>query len=134
MAGIESNRTEHQKSLSLDHQHHHRYELTDCSFRYASFTSLRQRHSSLCISDLPFPAPTTSSPFICSQCSRSTTPLLFHSRLKTHFIHKFSHHRLHTADFITCTRPFLLSILFIDSYFYSLLLFFGAVRLLGAKI
>ena len=63
-------------------------------FRYASTASpclwnqLRQPHSSLSVSDLPVPAPTTSSHSVNSPLSPSITPPLFHSRLKTHIFAK----------------------------------------------
>jgi len=66
----------------------------DCSFWYASPclcnhlpTSLHQLHPCLSISDLPFPAPTTSSPSVDSPLSPFVTPSLFHSQLKTSLFH-----------------------------------------------
>ena len=71
-------------------------EITDRSFRYASPClwnrlpfSLRQPHSgtSSSISYSPIPSPIISSSSDSPLCT-STTPSLFHSRLKTYLFHK----------------------------------------------
>jgi len=58
------------------------------SLESTPYSSLRQPHPSLSVSDSPFPAPTTSSHSVDSPISPSITPSLFHSRLKTYLFHK----------------------------------------------
>jgi len=94
-------------------------------------SSFRQPHSSPSVSVLPAHAPTTSH-FVISPVSPSTTPSLFHSRLKTYLFTNLSHHRLPSslrADSTdSTTGPFLLSIsvFFVCTFFITL--FFVSFR------
>jgi len=89
---------------------------------------------SVSVSDLPVPAPTTSSHSVISPLLSSITPSLFHSRLKTYLFHKsflpltLSGLRTDSTDFMTglffvCASPFLFSV-----FIQLLVLFIGSVR------
>jgi len=91
--------------------------ITDRSFRCASRclwnqlpSFLRQPHSGPSVSDLPVPAPTTSSHSVNSPRSPSVTPSLFHSRLKTDLFSRIFSTGLGTDSAEFVAAPFILSV------------------------